>query len=57
MSKRDTGTVTEPRTPNPENIYYQKRKRLNLPEYNQMANKRRKKAKFAASSRKRNRRK
>lgn len=52
-----TGKITAPRTLNPENVYYQKRKMLNTPEFNRMAAKRREKAKFNAKAKKRNRRK
>lgn len=51
------GKITKPRTWNAENLHYQARKRLNKPEFNRMANKRREKANFAAKARKRNRRK
>jgi hypothetical protein len=56
-SKREMGVVTQPRTHNPERVFYIKRKRLNEPWFNTKAKKRRIRAKFAALSRKRNRRK
>lgn len=42
---------------NAENLHYQKRKKLNEPEFNVKVKKRREKAKAAAKSRQRNRRK
>jgi hypothetical protein len=49
--------MATPRVWNAEQLHYQKRKKLNTPEFNRMANKRRAKAKFDAKARKRNRRK
>lgn len=45
------------RVPNAENLHYRERKKLNTPEFNRRANKRRERAKRAAKSRRRNREK